>query len=250
MTIEFSSEDDSTLEKLRQIARPVIFRTGISEMPFSAKGTAFLLGYRSTLFVLSARHVVHGMPWSKISVVAADGQSNLLDFNNGWTVADGELGSDASDLFIAVANHRDVQRKTRRRARLFELRPDDVSDWHEARFSSRLVLFGYPSIDTELHSDDGSLRFSQVLLAGRYVGPSFAAQLHEGEFGNPLQVPNFDGLSGSPVFSIFQRVGARSTISLAGMVLRGGAQSGRIHFIETEALHLALEKAIHRLRFG
>jgi len=60
---------------------------------------------------------------------------------------------------------------------------------------------------------------------------------------NPLALPTFDGMSGSPVFSLSTQIGGSAQPTFCGMVLGGTPSSERIHFLGSDTILAALDAA-------
>src|SRR5262249_40249551 len=62
---------------LRDCAHPVVFETGLADCPFSVKGTAFVVGFEGTLYLLTARHVVRDWPMEHLAIIISDAGERL-----------------------------------------------------------------------------------------------------------------------------------------------------------------------------
>lgn len=232
------------LDHLRQCARPMVFETGIEGAAFSIIGTAFVVGFHRALFVVTARHVVRDLPVHRLVLYPSDRSKNGLRLSDCWYVEDDDNEPDSSDLFLVRAELTKVPKSIRRSSHLLHLTPPQVSDWFKDRHSATFFIFGYPMVVNEADYAKSQINTQQIFLHGTYVGPSMADRCHELLLKNPLGLPDFNGLSGSPVFCLRNEIAAPTQPTFCGMALRGGASSGRIHFLEASVILLALQEAI------
>ena len=232
------------LDHLRQCARPMVFETGIRSAAFSIAGTAFLVGFHRALFVITARHVVRDWPVHKLVVYPSDRSRNGLRLSDWWHVEDDENEPDSSDLFLVCAELTNVPKSIRKSSHLLHLTPPHVSDWFKDRHSATFFTFGYPKVVNEADYAKSQIKTQQFFLRGTYVGPSVSGGCHELLLRNPLDLPDFNGLSGSPVFCLRNEVAAPTQPTFCGMALRGTSSSGRMHFLEASVILLALQEAV------
>ena len=233
------------LDHLRQCARPMVFNTGIQGAAFSIAGTAFLVGFHHTLFVLTARHVVRGWPVHKLVVYPSDRSKNGLRLSDWWYVEDGENEPDSTDLFLVRAELTKVPKSIQRSSHLLNLTQPHVSDWFKDRHSAMFYTFGYPKVANEADYANSRINTQQFFLRGTYIGPSVAGGCHEILLKNPLELPDFDGLSGSPVFCVRNEIATPAQPTFCGMAIRGTSSSGRMHFLEASTILVALQEAIN-----
>ena len=229
------------MDELIKCASPVIFETGIADAPFSVAGTSFLAGYFNSIYVVTAAHVVGTYPWQRLHVYPSDKSNVPLRLEQGWTCQDEENEPDSSDIFFARATLDGQLKPARRNSKKINLTPTETSRWVDTRHESMFFAFGYPKVDTFADYDRGAVLSRPLVLRGTYVGNSVAYGCHELALSNPQNIGDFDGLSGSPVFSIPSSIGLSAQPVFCGMLLRGSASSLRVHFLASEILRLALE---------
>ncbi|MBW8365592.1 MAG: hypothetical protein K0M39_13680 [Rhizobium sp.] len=232
------------LNHLRQCSRPVVFETGIPSAPYSIAGTAFLVAFHRTLFVITARHVVRDHPVNRLRIFPSDRSIEGLRLSDWWHIEDPKNDPDSSDILLIRADLTNVPKSIRKSNHLLHLTPPSVSEWFDDRYISRFFLFGYPSATNEADYAHSKLQLQQFFLPGRYVGPSIAHNCHELLIENPLNLSDFNGLSGSPVFCLRNEIAISRQPTFCGMAIRGSARSQRAHFIEASTILLALQEAI------
>jgi hypothetical protein len=237
---------NNEMDRLRRCARPVMFHTGNAVAPFAIKGTAFFVGYGKTTFVVTARHVVRDFEPRKLLFYPTEKSTYPVRITHSWRIEDSANEPDSSDLFLARTNFEHLPRKVRAKTSLIHLDPPDTAEWSPNRADALFFLCGYPSDRNEADYETSQANIAQAFLQGRYVGPGGANGTHVLRVDNPLSI-DFDGLSGSPVFSLQSEVGAAaSTLRFCGMAIRGGATSSLIQFLEAEVILLALKEAVTR----
>lgn len=234
----------NAIQRLRRIARPVIFRTGLPETPVSIAGSAFVVGLGPSLYVLTAAHVVADYPAHQLLVLPCEGATDVFHISHSWKVEHPFADQDATDLLIMRVTMDRLKRRIREQARVLDLRTE-VGHWFEDRFSSTFFLFGFPKQFNSIDYDREEIDLSLAFLQANYVGPSHADECHEIKCYNPLGIESFDGarFSGSPVFAMRNDIGRTAPTRFCGMAIRGGAASGRIHFLGVEVIRAALEEA-------
>jgi hypothetical protein len=241
----------NAIQRLRMIARPVAFATGLPKYPVSVAGSAFLVGYRQGIFVLTAKHVIAGCPVSRVLVFPCEGSNTPMPFPESWHIEDSENDSDRSDLMLMRIELSGLAPKDRARARVVDLNRQSIFDWWEARFNSTFFIFGYPALFNRVNYDTSHLESAQVFLRGNYAEPGIVDGCHQALFANPHGLDDFNGLSGSPVFCTLNQMPGKPEASptfFCGIAIRGGASSGLIHFLGTEVIRDALDEVIDQMR--
>lgn len=84
---------------------------------------------------------------------------------------------------------------------------------------------------------------NQTLLHETYIGPSVSDGCFELAVRNSLALASFDGLSGSPVFSLRTTFWESTQPTFCGMVLRGTPGPERLHFLGSETILTAVVAA-------
>jgi hypothetical protein len=229
-------------KRLRGCARPVAFETGIPETPFSVAGTAFVVGLRGALYVLTARHVVLEWPKERLAIILQSPTGERLPLRMRWELQVHNDDLDASDLLIFRTDLEGISKQTRQSNQLLDLTPP-VAEWFETRDSAMFFLFGYPKTANGADYERFQIDSNQYLLHGSYVGPSPSDECFEIRVRNPLGLQTFDGMSGSPVFSLNATIGVGAQPIFCGMALRGTATSQRVHFLGSRTILAALDAA-------
>lgn len=226
------------LDRLRRCTRPVVFETEIDRFACSTAGTAFIVAFEQSLFVVTAEHVVKDWPIEKVLVYPSWTSPYTFRYLNWWRVETIPEDHEASDLLIIKVDFNDIPVALRKDIIVLDLNNSDNVSWYDERHDSQFFLCGFPT-----HGNDGvdystlEIKTSQYFLAGSYEGFSIISPLcHTIKLENPLNLPHFSGLSGSPVFSHRPE----GPPKFCGLALRGTAASGLIHFLKVEVLIEAL----------
>ena len=222
----------------------MVFETGAPAAPFSVAGTGFLVRFRASLFVLTARHVVLDVPKERLAVImSASGER--LSLRKRWDihVDDVDADADGCDLLIFSADVSGLSSKARRSNFLLDLTSPDVANWFDDRDTATFFLFGYPKAVTGADYERTQVDKNQTLLHGTYIGPSVSDGCFELSVRNPLALRSFDGMSGSPVFSLSTTLWQSTQPTFCGMALRGTPGSERLHFLGSETILTAVEAA-------
>jgi hypothetical protein len=234
------SQDD--LDKVRRTSRPVLFDTGLPDAPFAIKGSSFFVGYGRSVFVASARHVIRDFPAHKLIFYPTESSKYPVRVVSSWRVVDSANNADSSDLFLAKVDFTHLPRRVRARARIIHLDPPEATLWFDERHTSTFFLVGYPSERNAANYELSQVLIAQVLVQGRYDGPAEAQGVHQLRLQNPLGL-DFDGLSGSPVFSMRHEVAAPAPLRFCGLAIRGSGASGLVRFLGSDVVRLALREA-------
>jgi hypothetical protein len=122
--------------------------------------------------------------------------------------------------------------------------------WHRKRDECDFALFGYPRkhADIEYGARTSRTESQQWLLQATYRGRSELPNCHTLVLRETGGIEDLDGLSGSPVFAL--EAGAPDAVRalFAGLVLRGTAASGLVHFLCAEAILAVLDEILLRPR--
>jgi len=159
------------LRALRACARPVIFETGLPDFPYATVGSAFLLGYEARVFVLTAKHVVADHPLEKLLVFPSEHSRTPLYISNYHRIEAGYSGDDVEDFLVIEADIGSLTSEERKSSHLIHLTPT-ADAWQELKSNAQFFLIGYPSPKSHVDYESSVIHTGQVLMVGRYVGPS------------------------------------------------------------------------------
>jgi hypothetical protein len=226
----------------------MMYRTGRDDYPIFVGGTGFMVGFHRRAFLITAAHVlqVHGVTdASQVVVYPSDTARTPVKLLRLWTCEDPDNDSDSSDLAIMQIDVRSIGRRKRAHCILSDL-THPHSTANIGRYTRRYFFFGYPKEYMAVDYDAKHVASGQVFFQGNYAGEAPAKGVHRIEFANPRSVPDINGMSGSPVYSIPNVIGPIPDGAgvFSGMAIRGSATRGIIHFLDSETIRLALITAL------
>jgi len=102
-----------------------------------------------------------------------------------------------------------------------------------------LWIIGYPSENNFIDYESRKISNTRSVIRAIYKGESVSEHCHELNFDTSINLNDYDGLSGSPVFYLKQMVQDDEVILfplLVGMLLRGTASSKIGHFVSASEL--------------
>jgi len=231
----------------RKTARQVLLHTGAEDAPFATSGTYFLVTYEDRLFAVTARHVVGNNPPEKLLLIVSDKTVIPARVLEQIDPSD-EIGG-GLDLLIYDLDVRHFNTKQRRSCCAYPLLVTEPS-WLLWRRTAAYFLFGYPLKYTTMEYGQRTTRTEtqQWFCEATYNGESEIAHCHRLLLRDPKRIGDLNGLSGAPVFALVPSRGGDSRPLFAGVVLRGSASSGLVHFLGAEAIRQILDEIRARPR--
>lgn len=224
----------ATLDSLARIARPVFFEVDSEDYPYAGRGTVLLARLRSTIYVVGLEHVIKG-PVENIRIYPNDESDVSIPLD--WVHA---VASPApSDEDFAQLKLLRVDSKNLEGSPGSSLSSLDIEcakrTWRPPLAGEDVLVYGYPDKTRDVAYEDCRLRYQQAEMTGRYVGPSLSSSCSEFNLEPPPGIDDLSGFSGSPVFGI-TRVGNRLDTRFRGVMIRGGADSKKGHFVNAEVV--------------
>ncbi len=231
------------IEKARfnDVAQPVIFESAYPEFRYWIHGSSVLLSTAERCYWVTAAHVMEksGAAPGALRIFPADDSTRSLPFDEQYEIQKTFMGDDDfKDLFALRVNL--GRFKSHGEGALVAL---DVNRHligaESLSGSSPLCLVGYPSAINSVDYEEGTLNTARTVLSARYVGPGPSDHCHIAELDKAASLSSLDGLSGGPVFSIGSRdAGAPEEPGpvMVGLMLRGTAESGRVHFLSASVI--------------
>jgi len=122
------------------------------------------------------------------------------------------------------------------RPKLIGITESEIVSTADSPLSPVLIVSGFPSVNNTIDYESETIIFQREIVYGLYDQETEYSSIGQIDCTKSPNLPSdFDGLSGSPVFSFH-----RDQWKLAGMVIRGTASSKRLHFIKSNAIGFAL----------
>ena len=228
------------LQQVFGCVRPIIFRN--PEFPYmSVPGTGFLLEMFGEVFLVTARHVADNGAFDlqdlRIPTNHAKSDSPVIQFLDARTATSRDPDdTDHVDVIVARCDRKHLDRSLFINDHPFDitLRPLVTS------FVKGMELH-FQGVAPAHHAhtiDDDAQKYCIVYAAGGliYREPSEDRGIHIADAHVHDTCPDFNGMSGSPVFHI-ENVHARNTrAQFAGMVIRGSREQKVMRFIGAELI--------------
>lgn len=235
------------LLKLRQTARQMVFRTGEQSTPITIGGTYFLVTYRERLFAVTAKHVVRDCVPEQLLLSTSDNHWIPARVIEQFNVSND--GSDALDLVVYDLDTRHFIAKHRKNSRAYNMPLVDPI-WMQRYYECGFFFFGYPLSRARVAYGMFTTQATneQWFVTATYQRRSEVEHGHVLKIANPHCLDGLDGLSGSPVFAYQNLIGVEAKPFFAGVVLRGTASSGLVHFLEGSVVRTALDHVVSRPR--
>ncbi|WP_198116801.1 hypothetical protein [Massilia rhizosphaerae] len=226
------------MEQVFRCVRPVIFQDEASGLP-AIPGTGFFVKLFGEIFFITARHVV----------------DNDYDFNDEQLVIQYSATSNRGVPIAEVhrfrstdendTDHVDIVIYKTDRARL-EMHlfvgspPYDFSGKDCLRNYSRGMRLSFSGLSPDIGEYDYENRDYRIALSCgdlSYLEPeSLLRSIHIGRVDVNSSFPDFDGLSGSPLFYFSSSSERSASSQFAGMLLRGTRSSGIMLFMEAQCV--------------
>jgi len=122
------------------------------------------------------------------------------------------------------------------RPKLIGITESEIVSSADGPLNSVLIVSGFPSVNNTIDYDSETIIFQREIVYGSYDRKTESSSIGQIDCTESPDLPtDFDGLSGSPVFSFH-----KDQFKLAGMVIRGTASSKRLYFIKSNAIGFAL----------
>ncbi|MDO6386806.1 trypsin-like peptidase domain-containing protein [Uliginosibacterium sp. 31-12] len=222
------------VDRLSQAVQPLVFETGVEEAPYSISGTTFLVGHERSSYVLTARHALKPEDIRPVCIFPSDTSQRVIPLSDVFFVSQDDCTEDYADIAVMSIDMKRQQESEIGDAVLIDL-GKALGDWKAEALDAEFVVMGYPNDLSFVDYDEELLHSERVTLRARYIGSSLP-HLHVLEIVQPHSLKTFGGFSGSPVFMCVCHRGKTLIPTLCGMVLRGTASAGRMHFVESSTL--------------
>lgn len=226
------------LAKLANSVQPLVFETGVTEMPYSVSGTTFIVGYEGNPYVITTRHGLNPEHLGPICIFPSDTSHQFLPLKDVFFVPRDNFSEDFVDLALIAVDTARITHIDVAQATLIDLSLA-CGNWEGQE--SDFVILGFPEEGAFFNFDDQTLHANRVAFHARYVGRSCIPYHHEIEVNEPHTLTSFSGFSGSPVFTWSKSRNSAPTAVLCGMVIRGSSSSGKMHFLDSSILLDALK---------
>ena len=240
------------IKELGDCVRPIIFENEeFDEYPYTVGGTCFLIEYDSRMFAVTAKHVLKNLNYKPEEVRVPPYIENMTHFlpicksyANSIYETDGK---DYADIILLEIARDKLHSDWKSRVKPYDYETDSIASL-DFSDSPKLLIKGYPKKIPEqnyANHDEKHLQFQALTITGNYLEESKASKgCHLFRFDDLTDiVPSSDGMSGSPLFRVFQN-NKESIARLAGMYIKGDDENNTGLFISSEIIKQMLDKAI------
>ncbi len=227
------------MSSFEEISRPVIIEYNHAKFNYWGKGSSFLIATSKNYYWVTAAHVlanIGGDPKS-LRIFPSDNSIISLPFNEQYTINKGLTDDDDhKDIFMLRIDLTDfdssgdapliAQDIEQGILPAEQLEPDD-----------ELWVIGYPSESNFIDYDNREIKNTRSVLRAIYQGRSISDHCHKLIIDSSIKLESYDGLSGCPVFHMKQlNSNEQAKTLLVGMLLRGTALSGIVHFVSSSVI--------------
>ena len=228
------------LNRISVCVQPLVFENSAPGFPYSTQGTVFLIGYAGRTFVLTARHSLNPENCPAICVFPFDTSQQIIPLKDVFFVSREYFDDDFADVAVIEIDMNNITNPEVSKARIIDL-DRALGDWLSKSESAEFFVIGYPDDFSSIDYDLETMTHNRIAMKGYYAGESELDYLHKLNIQKPYNLDSFSGFSGGPVFAWIENPEkSRGQVILCGMVLRGTASSGIIHFLDTSFLVAAL----------
>jgi hypothetical protein len=225
--------------------RPVLFEQAESEYPYWGRGTSFLLAKNEHYYWITAEHVmrqVDGTP-EALRIFPNDESQVSLPFDQKYTIKKEGLDDEHQDIYALRIDLEDFQEHGD--APLVAQDADHgLTPAESLAVNDVLWIIGFPAGGGVIDYDARHIKSTRIVLRALYQGYSTSDHCHTAKVASSLSIGCFDGLSGSPVFSMHPgRIGRQDIVfpRIVGMLLRGTAASSLVHFVSAGVIGRFIE---------
>jgi hypothetical protein len=215
--------------------RALIF-AGNSDFP-AVPGTGFLLKLFGEIFFVTARHAVdnHGFDLRHLAVTYSEQNNRCIPFDEVRTFSSVDPDdTDHVDIIVLKANSSKLKHELFASDLPFDFTADAV-----VRVYQSGMLLHFKGVAPEQNDFDyENKKYTVEYAAGDmyYEAPTSSRAVHLATAKVNRDCPDFDGMSGSPVFWVANIDQTATDAKFAGMLLRGARKNSILHFMEAECV--------------
>jgi hypothetical protein len=224
--------------KFEEICRPVIFSSEHEQFPYWGKGSSFLIANSHSYYWITAHHVIKNLNGEakNVRIYPSDNSKISLPFDAKYTI-ENSLGDDEyKDIYILRINLNEFDSVSDAPLVAQDI-ASGIMSTGELSQNDELWVMGFPSIKSEIDYDKMTIQNTRVLLKASYQGENGNDQCHSIAIDSSIQLTDYDGLSGGPVFYMLKQIHDGEILEfplLVGMILRGTAESKIAHFVGSD----------------
>ena len=216
------------INDLSHCSRPMCFENKVEEYEYSLKGSCFVVRHLGHMYAITAKHVTKHFEPNQVLIPYKLGSEKFLPISNFMIVqTEEEEDSDHKDIMVfEIAEHlldKDFDSST-----VYDL--DNPTSNLPKR--CKLIIHGFPSELNGVDYDKRHFDFRRFSYSAEYYGKMPFYFVHEMKFNCDCPLSSIDGMSGGPVFWIFNLSPTQAMGGLAGIMLRGTVESKVGYFLD------------------
>lgn len=231
-----------------QACRPVLFEADNDEYSYWGKGSSLLVANSKAFYWITAKHVMDNLGGTAeaLRIFPSDSSQISLPYDEQYTLNKGETDDeDFKDLYILRVDLADFDQSgdtplTAQDIEAGVLEPENLCAGDE------LFIVGYPSESRIVDYVESKIAYTRKAIRGLFDGPSIGAHCFKTKIDTTVELDDYDGISGAPVFRFQKKQidGEDWTFPmLVGLVLRGSGQSSTAHFVGAHVIVNAIRCA-------
>ena len=224
-----------------EIARPIWFEHDDPIYSIWVKGSSFICADAKHFYWVTAAHVLTNTkadPQS-LRIFSSDSATTTLSFDEKYTLTETDARDDYRDIFILRVDDEEFS-KCGDSALIGQDIQDGFLDVDSLPLGSELWIVGYADDDNYVDYEQAKIKQTRSVVRAIYQGQGVSDYCHTARVESSIKLSSFDGLSGSPVF--YKRIdGGEERMVLAGMLIRGTANSLMVHFINAAVIRRMIE---------
>ena len=232
-----------------EACRPVLFEQDDSDYPYWGKGSSVIVANTKYYYWVTSAHVINNMGGSSDSVriFPTDNSRVSIPFNQLYRIeAEEDISEDYKDLYVLRI---DLEEFAKNGDMPLTAQDIEYGAFPPAKLNTgdRLMVICYPSESRAVDYEEYKIKYKREPLSAEYIGKSrYAEHCHTLRFSESVQLDDYDGISGSPVFYMNEVMHECRSVFfplLVGLIIRGGSNSRQAHFISVDVLVNLIQKA-------
>jgi hypothetical protein len=233
---------ETLLESLKcfmiHAVRPINYELDVL---YGGFGSALLVSYKNKVFAVTAKHVLdnHGGNYHPYTRISMPNTRVVLPIK-GMVIPqlDNHHNSgDVDDFVILDIDEKLFTKKSGQVIRPWDFEHNSMPA-REVNMGSVICVIGFPETDDRYDYDNNKINDTMLVRNGIMGKSSLGSGMYEMK-GSASEF-NFNGLSGSPIFYRTDN----GDIYYIGLVTRGTASSGSLHFIDSYFISKELAKMV------
>ena len=166
-----------------------------------------------------------------LRIFPSDNSKISLPFNEQYTVNTGLTDDEEfKDIFMLRINLKDFYSSGDALLKALNIERG-ILRAEKLKPNEELFVIGYPAERNFIDYDTREIKNTRIAIRAVYEGRSVSDHCHKLNIDRSIELKDYDGLSGSPVFRI-----TADYPFLVGMLLRGTASSGIAHFVSSSVI--------------